>query len=240
VVDVERLVERIYMHEFPLDYASVLATPIELHPLATDIDTGEVADLHRDLTDCHTLRLAIRASAALPVLAGAPISLGGRRYFDAGLAESVPFRQALRDGATHVLVLRSRPALAAPGRAPAGQSGPTATGSVTPSLGSRFVANVALRRHPAPLRASYLCRAARLVDDDLVLAAYDAGAAPLGTSAVLSIRPDPAAPSIGRLETNSSLLEEAFEIGHQAVHTWHAQAEAAFERGRPAAGRVAA
>jgi len=213
LVDVERLIEQVYIHEFPLDYDSILATPIELHPLATDIDTGEAADLHHELTDCHALRLAIRASAALPVLAGAPITLGGRRYFDAGLAESVPFRQALRDGATHILVLRSRPAPAAPADAPAG-----------PSFGARFVARVALRRHPPQLRASYLGRAARLVDDDRVLAAYDTGdAAPLGACAVHSIRPDPSVPSIGRLETDISLLERCFEIGHRAVHVWHAE-----------------
>jgi len=213
LVDVERLIEQIYIHEFPLDYASILATPIELHPLATDIATGEAADLHGELTDCHALRLAIRASAALPVLAGRPITLGGRRYFDAGLAESVPFRQALRDGATHVLVLRSRPA-------------PTALASypVGPSFGARFVARVALRRHPPQLRASYLCRAARLVDDDRVLAAYDTGdAAPLGACAVHSIRPDASAPPIGRLETNVPLLEKCFEIGHRAVHAWQSE-----------------
>lgn len=212
LVDVERLIEQIYVHEFPLDYASILANPLELHPLATDIDTGEVADLHRELTDCPALRLAIRASAALPVLAGAPIKLGGHRYFDAGLAESVPFRQALRDGATHVLVLRSRPALAG-----------AAAERVEPSLGARFVARVALRRHPAQLRASYLCRAARLVDDDRVLAAYDDDGAPLGDRAVLSLRPDASMPAVSRLETNSSLLGEAFEIGRGTVYSWHAE-----------------
>lgn len=212
MVDVERLIEEVYLHEFPLDYASVLSTPIELHPLATDIATGAVADLFGELTDCHTLRLAIRASAALPVLAGAPITLGGRRFFDAGLAESVPFRQALRDGATHVLVLRSRAALVG-----------ARADRITPSLGARFVAGVALRRHPRQLRASYLCRAARGVDDDRVLAAYDADDSPLGESAVVAIRPDPSQPPIGRLETDGVLLQEAFEAGHRAVYAWTAR-----------------
>lgn len=216
VVDVERLVEEVYLHEFPLDYGSVLGTPIELHPLATDIATGQVADLHGELTGGDALRLAIRASAALPVLAGAPISLGGRRYFDAGLAESVPFRQALRDGATHVLVLRSRPVLIG-----------AQADRVTPSLGARFVAGVALRRHPRQLRASYLCRAARQVDDDRVLAAYDADAAPLGDSVVVAIRPDASQPSIGRFETDGALLRDAFETGRRAVYAWDGREVAA-------------
>lgn len=217
LVDVERLIEQIYVHDFPLDYASILANPLELHPLATDIATGEVADLHGELTDCPALRLAIRASAALPVLAGRPIRLGGRRYFDAGLAESVPFRQALRDGATHVLVLRSRPALAG-----------AESDRVSPSFGARFVARVALRRHPPQLRASYLGRAARLVDDDRVLAAYEADGTPLGDSAVLAIRPDPSMPSVSRLATDAALLSEAFEIGRGAVYAWHTELAARF------------
>jgi predicted patatin/cPLA2 family phospholipase len=54
------------------------------------------------------LRTAVRASAAVPVLAGDVIDFRGRRYVDGGLLESLPYRAALRDGATHVLVLRSR------------------------------------------------------------------------------------------------------------------------------------
>ena len=197
MVDVERLVEDVYIREYPLDYASVLNTPIELHLLATDIHTGEPVDLYREMTDGRALRLALRASTALPVLAGRPVSLGGRRYYDAGLAESVPFRQALRDGATHVLVLRSKalhgtlqgtnPSATAPAPAPA---------PVTPSLGARFVARVALRRHTPQLKAAYLARRERMFDDDRVLAAYDLDLARADArqSAVLSIRPDPPSP----------------------------------------------
>jgi predicted acylesterase/phospholipase RssA len=54
------------------------------------------------------LRLALRASASLPFLAGPPVELGGRRFYDAGVAESIPFRTPLAQGATHVLLLRSR------------------------------------------------------------------------------------------------------------------------------------
>ena len=213
MVDVERLVEDVYIREYPLDYASVLNTPIELHLLATDIATGEPADLYNEMTDGRALRLALRASTALPVLAGRPVALGGRRYYDAGLAESVPFRQALRDGATHVLVLRSK----------AIHDVPVARGvdsCVPPSVGARFVAKVALRRHTPQLKAAYLARRERMVDDDRVLAAYDEDRPGSHPSAVLSIRPDPAVPSVGRLATDCALLQEAFEFGRRAVNSW--------------------
>ncbi|WP_369202184.1 patatin-like phospholipase family protein, partial [Streptomyces sp. PU-14G] len=205
MVDVERLIEEVYIHEFPLDYPSVLDAPVELHPLATDLRTGEPVDLHGELTDATALRLALRASAALPLLAGGPVSVGTRHFYDAGLAESIPYRQALRDGATHVLVLRSRPLL------------PGAAVRTAPSLGSRLVAGIAFRRQTPQLRAAYLGRTARLADDDRALAAYDAGADPGEGPAVLSVRPEAAAPAVSRLATDGALLQAAFEAGRRAV-----------------------
>jgi len=54
------------------------------------------------------LRTAVWASASIPVLAGDVVEFRGVSYVDGGLLESVPFRVALREGATHVVVLRSR------------------------------------------------------------------------------------------------------------------------------------
>jgi predicted patatin/cPLA2 family phospholipase len=53
---------------------------------------------------------AVRASCTIPLLAGAPPTYRGERLVDGGLLEPIPYRSALREGATHVLVLRSRPA----------------------------------------------------------------------------------------------------------------------------------
>ena len=119
VVDVRRLVEERYEQLSPGLFEAVLAGSTELHPIATEVETGEAVDLHRELADARSLRLALRGSAALPLLAGPPVELGGRRLIDAGLSAAIPFRAALADGATHVLVLRSRRAgeiATAPGR----------------------------------------------------------------------------------------------------------------------------
>jgi predicted patatin/cPLA2 family phospholipase len=108
VVDVRTLVEQVYQTEFPMDFDSILASPIEYHPLGTDAETGESTDLRPLISTPVELRLALRASASLPFLAGPPVELGGRRFYDAGVAESIPFRTPLAQGATHVLLLRSR------------------------------------------------------------------------------------------------------------------------------------
>src|SRR5580693_2135017 len=91
-----------------MDFDSVLASQVEADPLGTDAETGESTDLRPLIADPAELRLALRASAALPFLAGPPVERRGRRFYDAGVAESVPFRTPLAQGATHVLVLRSR------------------------------------------------------------------------------------------------------------------------------------
>ncbi|MGH2929341.1 MAG: patatin-like phospholipase family protein, partial [Solirubrobacteraceae bacterium] len=104
VVDVRTLVEVLYQTEFPMDFASVLASPVEYHPLGTDAESGEPTDLRPLIADPVELRLALRASASLPFLAGPPVQLRGRRFYDAGVAESIPFRTPLGQGATHVLV----------------------------------------------------------------------------------------------------------------------------------------
>jgi predicted patatin/cPLA2 family phospholipase len=108
VVDIRGLVEERYERLSPGLFAAVLASPVELHPLATDVESGAPVDLHGLIADAQSLRLALRASATLPLLAGEPVALDGRRLIDAGLSAAIPFRAALADGATHVLVLRSR------------------------------------------------------------------------------------------------------------------------------------
>jgi len=205
VVDLHHLVEHLYAHVARMDFDAILANPTTLHPLATHTGTGASTDLHPLLTDPARLRLALRASAALPLLAGPPVEIAGSRYYDAGLAESVPFRTALAQGATHVLVLRSRAPLPAP-------AGPAAG----PSRGSLLVARTVLRRYPAPLRDSYLGRAGRLLADEELLGRHDLDGAGDGP-AVLSVRPGPDAPRVGRLARDTVLLRAALEAGRAAM-----------------------
>jgi predicted patatin/cPLA2 family phospholipase len=78
---------------------------------------------------------AVRASCSIPVVTGAPPLYRGEPMVDGGLLEAVPYRTALREGATHVLVLRTQPASYRGGRQ------------------SRFAERVLARAHPelAPL-----------------------------------------------------------------------------------------
>ncbi|WP_051731567.1 patatin-like phospholipase family protein [Kitasatospora phosalacinea] len=221
VVDLHHLVEHLYAHVARMDFDAILANPTTLHPLATHTGTGASTDLHPLLTDPARLRLALRASAALPLLAGPPVELAGSHYYDAGLAESIPFRTALAQGATHVLVLRSRGPLAQPAAGAVGAAevvGAAAAAAVAagPSRGSRMIARTVLRRYPAPLRDSYLGRAERLRADEELLGRHDLDPLAEGP-AVLSLRPGPDAPRVGRLARDTVLLRAALEAGRTAM-----------------------
>ena len=200
VVDVRRLVEERYEQLSPGLFEAVLASRTELHPIATEVETGEAVDLHREIADARTLRLALRGSAALPLLAGPPVELGGRRLIDAGLSAAIPFRAALADGATHVLVLRSRQAgelAAAPGRL---------SGALT---------GRALRRVAPALERGFRTRAQREGEDEALLARHDAD--PALAPAILSIRPAPGSPVPSRLEHDIDVIRGGLEAGRLAV-----------------------
>jgi len=230
VADVRALIEDLYQTTFPMDFAAVLASPVEFHPLATDAATGQSTDLRPLIGDPVDLRLALRASAALPLLAGPPVAFAGRRFYDAGVSESIPYRTALTQGATHLLILRSRPRPSsdvpsqplADNRRPAqGDPRPSPDGH-RPSRSARLLARTTLRRETPALRAAFLARESRRGADDQILADYEAASAatsvPATHPAVLSIRPAPGSPVVSRLATDGTLLRAALEAGCAAAH----------------------
>jgi predicted patatin/cPLA2 family phospholipase len=201
VVDVRGLVEERYERLSPGLFDAVLAGRTELHPIATDVETAEAVDLHASIVGEASLRLALRASAALPILSGAPVTVDGRPFIDAGLSAAIPFRAALADGATHVLVLRSRRA---------GES-VTAPGRLTGTLTGR-----ALRRISPALETAFRTRVEREGADEALLAHHDAD--PSMQPAILSIRPPADSPVPSRLERDLGVIRAGLQAGRAAAH----------------------
>ena len=108
VIDFDLLFEEVIAARKPLSVERVPAGP-EFRALATSIETLSLRVL-ADFADSDELTQAIRASASLPRLGGALPAFRGERMADGGLIEPIPYETPLREGATHVLVLRSRPA----------------------------------------------------------------------------------------------------------------------------------
>ena len=204
VVDVRTLVEVIYQGEFPMDFASVLASAVEWHPLGTDAVTGASTDLHSLVSDPAEVRLALRASAGLPLLAGPAVILRGRRFFDGALAEPIPFRTPMAGGATHLVVLRSRPFRVLPA---------SSVIVPRPAREARFLTSTFLRRESPDLRNVYLGRRARTLADVMTVRAMEAA----GTA--LSFYPPVGGPPVTRFTTDGALLAAGFEAGRRVVHS---------------------
>ena len=104
--------------EFTLDHADealdaarherTAASAIPLSCVAVDVDQAAGA-LLSELDCVEDLRAALLASSRMPWVGGPPALFRGRRFLDGGLAESIPYRTAVALGATHVLVLQTRP-----------------------------------------------------------------------------------------------------------------------------------
>lgn len=195
VVDTRYLVHTVYERVVPMDFPAILANPVTFHPIGTDIADGSPVDLHPHITDVASLQRALRASTCMPVLAGRPVALGGRRFVDAGLSESVPVRTARAQGATHLVVLRTRRADEKPS---------------TPSEFERRVVARALGGYGPRLAESWGARAAQFVLDEQRMVA---------DPSILQIRPPLDAPAVGRVARDATVLLRALDLGRAATRT---------------------
>ncbi|MDQ3403327.1 MAG: patatin family protein [Actinomycetota bacterium] len=192
VVDTKHLVHAVY-EAAPMDFAAILANRTTFHPLATDTATGASVDLRPFVRDQPTLQLALRASTGLPLLAGGPVELGGRRWIDAGLAEPIPYRTAVADGATHVLVLRTRRADEVAAR---------------PSRFESTVVSRYLRRVAPGALTAWAARHTLSAADHEHLANHPS---------ILQIHPPENAPPVSRLARDTALLARAVRLGWDAA-----------------------
>lgn len=99
----DEVIDEIVARRKPLDVAAVEAARPEFHVLATCLE-------HRALESPHgPLLERLRAAARVPLLSGPPVRINGCRLYDGGLLSPLPVELAAADGATHILVLRTRP-----------------------------------------------------------------------------------------------------------------------------------
>lgn len=192
--DLNYLVHKVYDGLHPMDFPAILANETTFHPIATDIHTGEPVDLHPFIVDKATLQTALRASSGLPLLAGPPVALGGRRYFDGGLSETVPVRSALQAGATHALILRTR-------RADERRPPPPWLHDVVGGTYMRFTA-------PGAYRAWKLRPGQQALEDGVI--------AGMGAAAC-QIHPPAGSPDISSVETDPGVLARGMEIGRRVA-----------------------
>jgi predicted patatin/cPLA2 family phospholipase len=173
-------------------HARTLASPVPLRCVAVDVETASV----REFVGMETkeeLWDALLASSRMPWVGGAPVHVGGRRYLDGGLAAAIPLATALEAGATHVLVLQTRP-----------EGVPRSSGS---ALADRLIERHLRRLNPA-LVGLYRDRVSdyeRVVGEIARASREPGGDGPF----VLGLRPPAGTPVISQLERDPERLEAA-------------------------------
>jgi predicted patatin/cPLA2 family phospholipase len=102
-IALDRVIDEIVARRKRLDVDAVEGAGPEFHILATCLE-------HRALERPHgPLLERLRAAARVPLLSGPPVRINGCRLYDGGLLDPLPVELAAADGATHIVVLRTRP-----------------------------------------------------------------------------------------------------------------------------------
>lgn len=213
VLLLDRLVDDVMRHDMPLDWDAFARRHAvqPLVPVAASLRRGR-SHAFTDFVTLDGLLQRVRASARVPGIAGDPVLIGEDVFADALMFEAIPFRSAVAQGATHVVVLRTRPHDA--------------------KLPQRAGLYETLVARPCLARTDYLpeWRAAvrylqagghirtyrrdvdllRMADDDALGGVQRAGAA------LLSVLPRPADPKIGQLEGDARRVFHAVRNGFAA------------------------
>jgi predicted patatin/cPLA2 family phospholipase len=189
VLDLDYLFEEVIRRRRPLS-AGGLARGPDLRAVAVT-DRAELRVL-LDFEDAADALSAVRASCTIPLLAGVPSRYRGEALLDGGLLEPIPYVSALRDGASHVLVLRSRPA---------------AFRSRTRIRATELAVG---RAHPRLVPLLRTCHAR-----------YNEHAAELeglaGGATVRQVTPPPGARLVGRLSVDAGRIAESLRIGVESM-----------------------
>ncbi len=108
VMSLSYLLDDVMVRSKVLNWQAVLDSPVRFKIAASSLAELRVR-LLEDFRDRDHLFAALRASSSVPLLAGPPAEVDGKRYLDAVLFEPIPYVTALADGCTHLLVLLTRP-----------------------------------------------------------------------------------------------------------------------------------
>lgn len=91
----------------PFDYDAFHANTSEFVTVVTDAETGEAVYFGKEKIIGKDFTV-MKASAALPMFTP-PVEFEGRKYFDGGVADSIPVERALQDGCERLVIVLTRP-----------------------------------------------------------------------------------------------------------------------------------
>jgi predicted patatin/cPLA2 family phospholipase len=169
-----------------------IASPIRLHCVALDVDSASAVEFTGMRTKDELWNVLL-ATTRMPWVGGDPVRIGGRRYIDGALTCPIPVSHAIAAGATHVLVLQTRP-----------YGVPRSAGG---RVGEQLIARHLRRLNPAlvPLWHSRAAAYEDLVEDIARRSDAPGGGGPH----VLGLRPPAGTPVVTQLERRPEVLARA-------------------------------
>ena len=210
ILDLDYLIDHAFeRHGF--SWAALVSSDVPLYATVSPVNPANPVRLFRvGETEEHARRV-LAATAALPVIAGNSRYVGRDEYVDGGMLEPGPWVSAVKRGATHVLVARSRRFIE--------QSGPE-----MPNVFERTTV-------PRLVRRMHGEHVANLVDEsaerfwfhtESLRAVVDGDACPLRAShdrpvAIEAVVPGPTTPLPDRLEIDTHVLMDALTDGAQSM-----------------------
>jgi predicted patatin/cPLA2 family phospholipase len=171
-----------------------------LHCVALDVDSAAPVEFTGMRTK-EELWEVLLASTRMPFVGGDPVTIDGRRYVDGALTCPIPVSTAVAAGATHVLVLQTRP-----------HGVPRSAGS---QLGERLVARHLRRLNPALVALWH----GRIADYEAQVSEIARQSASPGGDGphVLGLRPPAGTPVISQLERKGPVLKRAAVAAQRLV-----------------------
>jgi predicted patatin/cPLA2 family phospholipase len=102
VIDLAYLVDHVFRKHVPLSIEALQKAPTRFYIVLTDCHTGEPVYFH-----AHDERVfaALRATSSMPLATRGYDYVDGHPYADGGIADSIPIKRAIQDGATDITVV---------------------------------------------------------------------------------------------------------------------------------------
>jgi predicted patatin/cPLA2 family phospholipase len=177
-----------------------IASPIPLHCVALDVDSAQSVPFTGMRTKDELFQVLL-ATTRMPWIGGPPVAIEGRRYIDGALTTPIPIALAKDAGATHILVLQTRP-----------YGVPRSAGG---RVGEAVIARYLRRLNPALVPLWH----ARIEEyEDLVERIARSSEQPDADGPyVLGLRPPQGTPCVTQLERRPEVLARAAEDAERLV-----------------------
>jgi predicted patatin/cPLA2 family phospholipase len=102
IIDLAYLVDYIIKQRFPLSVQAIQDAPTRFYIVLTDCETGRPVYFH---AQDERIFDALRATCSMALVTRGFHYVDGRPYADGGVADPIPIRRALEDGATDITVV---------------------------------------------------------------------------------------------------------------------------------------